>query len=177
MSDAASRAEGTVRAYYRAFNAGDVDGFLAQLTDDVVHDISQGGREIGRAAFRRFLEHMNRCYGEKIVDLTVMTEPTGRRAAAEFTVLGTYLATDTGLPPARGQRYRLPAGAFFELRNGKVARISNHYNFKDWLAQVGAGGPPRAARKAKKAKVGVGVKKSGAQKSKPARRAKPGRSR
>jgi hypothetical protein len=27
-------------------------------------------------------------------------------------------------------------GAFFEIRDGRVARISNHYNFKDWLRQV-----------------------------------------
>ena len=61
----------------------------------------------------------------------------GTRAAAEFTVLGTYLNTDEGLPPANGQTYRLPAGAFFELRNGRVARISNYYNLPDWIAQVG----------------------------------------
>ncbi|HSX76099.1 MAG TPA: isopropylmalate/homocitrate/citramalate synthase, partial [Shinella sp.] len=34
--------------------------------------------------------------------------------------------------------YRLPAGAFFEIRDGKVARISNTYNLNDWIAQVGA---------------------------------------
>ena len=35
-------------------------------------------------------------------------------------------------------RERLPAGAFFEIRDGKVARISNTYNLNDWIAQVGA---------------------------------------
>ena len=63
-------------------------------------------------------------------------------ASAEFIVHGTYLATDPGVPagtsPARGQSYTLPAGAFFELRDGKVARISNHYNLSDWIAQVNA---------------------------------------
>ena len=42
------------------------------------------------------------------------------------------------LPPAKGQTYRLTAGAFFEVKNGKVARISNFYNLQDWLKQVGA---------------------------------------
>ena len=51
---------------------------------------------------------------------------------------GEYLATDEGLPPATGQQYRLPAGAFFDIRGGKVARISNYYNLQDWLRQVGA---------------------------------------
>ena len=33
--------------------------------------------------------------------------------------------------------YSLPAGAFFTLHGGKVARISNHYNLGDWVRQVG----------------------------------------
>ena len=40
-----------VRRYYEAFNAGDRPGMLALLTEDVVHDVNQGGREVGRDAF------------------------------------------------------------------------------------------------------------------------------
>jgi steroid delta-isomerase-like uncharacterized protein len=126
-----------IHAYYNNFNRKDLTGFLDVLSEDVVHDINQGGREIGKPAFRRFLEHMNRCYDEQIVDVQVMTNQGGDRAAAEFTVLGAYIGTDEGLPPARGQRYRLAAGAFFELKGGKIARISNTYNIKEWLRQVG----------------------------------------
>lgn len=129
--------EQLIEAYYDAFNAKDVEGFLALLTDDVVHDINQGDRETGKQKFRAFLERMNRSYEEKIVDLFVMTNADGSRAAAEFTVLGVYLESDEGLPPAEGQSYRLPAGAFFEIRGGKVARISNTYNLNDWVRQVG----------------------------------------
>lgn len=60
----------------------------------------------------------------------------GRRP--EFTVLGVYLETDDGLPQAEGQRYSLPAGAFFEIQGGHIARISNTYNMNDWIKQVGA---------------------------------------
>lgn len=137
-----SGAERLVRAYYAAFNAGDVDGFLALLTDDVAHDINQGERETGKPAFRRFLDHMNRCHRERIEDVVVLTEPTSTRAAAEFVVHGSYIATDPGVPagtpPARGQTYRLPAGAFFTLREGRIARISNFYNLPDWLRQIAA---------------------------------------
>ncbi|WP_370156609.1 ketosteroid isomerase-related protein [Ferrovibrio sp.] len=125
-----------IEAYYDAFNAQDTDRFLGYLADDVVHDINQGGRETGKDAFRAFLGRMNRCYEEKIVDLFVMTNADGSRAAAEFTVLGVYLETDDGLPEAEGQQYKLPAGAFFEIRDGKVARISNSYNLSDWVKQV-----------------------------------------
>jgi steroid delta-isomerase-like uncharacterized protein len=125
-----------VENYYAAFNAGDMDAFLALLTDDVIHDINEGPREIGKEAFRAFMNRMNGSYQEELVDMTIMTSADGTRAAAEFTVLGTYLKADAGLPPARGQQYRLPAGAFFELRDGKVARISNYYNLQNWIAQV-----------------------------------------
>lgn len=134
MTNAAANA--LIQRYYDAFNARDVDGFLDLLTDDVAHDINQGGRETGKAAFAKFLARMNRCYEEKIVDLFIMTNADGTRAAAEFTVLGVYLETDDGLPDAEGQRYSLPAGAFFEIRDGKVARISNTYNMTDWVKQV-----------------------------------------
>jgi steroid delta-isomerase-like uncharacterized protein len=126
-----------IQRYYAAFNAGDMAAFLALLTEDVAHDINQGKRESGKAAFGRFMQHMNRCYRERLVDLVIMASEDGRRAAAEFTVLGEYLVTDEGLPAAVGQSYRLPAGAFFELRDRQVARVSNYYNLPDWIAQVG----------------------------------------
>lgn len=124
--------------YYTAFNAGDHTGMLALLTEDVAHDTNQGDRETGRAAFAVFLGRMQRCYAEQLVDLVLWADPTGTRAAAEFTVLGTYLATDDGLPEATGQTYRLPAGAFFTLRDGRIGRVTMYYNLTDWLRQVGA---------------------------------------
>jgi steroid delta-isomerase-like uncharacterized protein len=126
-----------IRRYYERFNAGDVDGFLDMLADDVVHDISQSGREAGKAAFRKFLDHMNRCYEERVRDLVVMVDDSGKHAAAEFQLDGTYVKTDGDLPPAKGQKYVLTVGAFFEISGGKIARVSNTYNFKDWLRQVG----------------------------------------
>lgn len=128
--------EALIREYYERFNRQDVEGFLALLDENVVHDISQGGRETGKAAFRKFLEHMNGTYREEVRDLAIMVDSTGTRAAAEFNLLGTYIATDGNLPPAKGQRYTLVVGAFFEVRNGRITRISNHYNMKEWLRQV-----------------------------------------
>lgn len=122
--------------YYAAFNAGDMDTFLGLLTEDVIHDINQGGRETGKAAFTQFMQRMNKHYKEQLIDIVIMVNEEGTRAAAEFVVLGEYLNTDEGLPEANGQTYRLPAGAFFEIRDNQVARISNYYNLEDWIAQV-----------------------------------------
>ncbi|MBX3712249.1 MAG: nuclear transport factor 2 family protein [Lysobacter sp.] len=126
-----------VLAYYAAFNRGDREAMLALLTDDVAHDLNQGAREIGRDAFAAFMARMDRCYREQLRDIVVMASPDGSRAAAEYMVHGEYLADDAGLPPANGQTYVLPGGAFFEVRDGRIARVTNYYNLQDWIAQVG----------------------------------------
>lgn len=125
-----------IERYYAAFNAGDITGMLVLLADNVVHDINQGARETGQPAFRAFLERLNACYRERLTDIVVMSSPDGARAGAEFTVRGEYLRTDEGLPPARGQKYALPAGAFFEVRDERIVRVTTYYNLADWIAQV-----------------------------------------
>lgn len=123
--------------YYAAFNAGDGEGMLACLADNVAHDINQGARQTGKDAFRAFLAHMDRCYAEKLTDIAVMASDDGSRAAAEFIVHGEYVGTDEGLPEAKGQKYVLPAGAFFALADGLISRVTVYYNLEDWIAQVG----------------------------------------
>lgn len=122
--------------YYTAFNAGDWEGMLACLSEDVAHDINQGARQVGKNAFRSFLAHMERCYAEQLQDLVLMASEDGSRAAAEFVVHGEYLTTDEGLPEANGQRYVLPAGAFFAIADGLISRVTVYYNLADWEAQV-----------------------------------------
>ncbi|MEM7545503.1 MAG: ketosteroid isomerase-related protein [Pseudomonadota bacterium] len=124
-----------IARYYAAFNAGDTDTMLACLTDDVRHDVNQGGTRQGKAAFAEFCAHMSRCYRERLTDIVIMTGPPGH-AAAEFTVHGEYLATDDGLPEATGQQYVLPAGGFFGIRGGQISRVTTYYNLPEWERQV-----------------------------------------
>ena len=53
-----------IERYVAAFNAGDRDAMLACLSEDVAHDINQGGREIGKDKFRWFLGMMDKHYRE-----------------------------------------------------------------------------------------------------------------
>ena len=82
--------------------------------------VNEGKREAGKPAFRAFLAHMERCYRERLDGIVLMASEDGLRGAAEFTVHGEYLATDEGLPEAKGQTYVLPAGAFFGMADGKI---------------------------------------------------------
>ena len=125
-----------IEQYYDFFNRKNKNGFMALLDDNVVHDINQGTREIGKDVFSAFIDRMNHSYDEKITHLVIMINEDGSRASAEFIVEGTYLATDKGLPEAKHQHYQLPCGAFFEIRNHKIMRVTNYYNLQDWLKQV-----------------------------------------
>lgn len=138
MRDAMEATRDLIARYYDAFNAGDVGGMLECLSEDVAHHVNEGGVRTGKTAFAGFCTHMNRCYRERLDHLVVMASPDGTRAAAEFTVNGKYLATDEGLPEARGQTYVLPAGGFFTVADGRITRITTYYNLSDWMRQVSA---------------------------------------
>ncbi|MCU9840404.1 nuclear transport factor 2 family protein [Ruegeria sp. WL0004] len=129
----------TVKRYFEAFNAGDVQGMLDCLSDDVAHHVNEGQIRVGKEKFAEFCAHMNRCYKELLTDMVVFEAEGGNRAAAEFIVNGTYLQTDSGLPEAHGQTYRLPAGSFFTLKGGKISRVTTFYNLADWVKQVSNG--------------------------------------
>lgn len=126
-----------IQGYFGAFNAGDIERMLACLAEDVVHHPNEGTPRHGIDAFRAFLGEMDRAYREEARDLVLLDGPEGR-AAAEFVIHGSYLETQEGLPEATGQTYILSVGSFFEIRDGRIARVTTYYNLSDWLRQVGA---------------------------------------
>ena len=107
----------------------------------------EGGVDLGRARHRGHQAVAGRDEGDGGLDRPGGADQVtghalgrrhrdGARAAAEFNVHGTYKATDSGLPEAKGQTYVLPAGTFFAIRDGKIARVTTYYNLTDWIAQV-----------------------------------------
>lgn len=127
-----------ITRYFAAFNAGDTDAMLDCLSDDIAHHVNEGQIRVGKEKFAAFCAHMERCYKEELTDMVIFVNPDQTRAAAEFIVNGTYLNTDEGLPQATGQSYRLPAGSFFDLKDGKISRVTTYYNLSDWVSQVSA---------------------------------------
>lgn len=126
--------ERLIHDYFDAFNRDDLEGMLATLSEDVVHEINEGDTEVGKEAFRAFKAHMAECYREQISDLVVMAN--GSRGAAEFTCSGTYLKTDGGLPDANGQTYAIRAGVFVDVADGTITRMTSYYNLRDWIKAV-----------------------------------------
>ncbi|WP_353717311.1 ketosteroid isomerase-related protein [Dyadobacter sp. 676] len=126
----------TVRQYYEAFNAKNWQGMLALLHPEVRHEANQGDVRIGVKKFTEFLKKMDEAYEETLTDMVFFSEPQDRRVAVEFTVNGIYKKAEEGLPEAHGQSYVLPAGAFLEVTDGKISRVTTYYNLPLWIELV-----------------------------------------
>jgi steroid delta-isomerase-like uncharacterized protein len=125
-----------VSQYYAAFNAQNWPAMLALLSDDVRHDVNQGESRYGLDRYKEFLAHMDECYSEQVKHLVLMADDTGTRVAAEFVISGIYKKGEAGLPPAHGQVYELPVGAFLEVKNGTITRVTTYYNLPLWIKLV-----------------------------------------
>lgn len=125
-----------VQAYYAAFNARNWEGMFALLDPQIRHDVNQGPTRTGIEKYREFMGMMDEAYSETLTDMVIMSDTSGERFSAEFTVNGIYKKSDEGLPPAHGQSYILPAGAFLEVKNGKITRVTTYYNLQRWIELV-----------------------------------------
>ena len=109
---------------------------IALVDPEIRHEVNQGEVRIGQELYAQFLQQMDDSYEETLRDLVFMSNETGERIAAEFVVHGIYKKGDEGMPPAHGQSYVLPAGAFLEVKNGKICRVTTYYNLPLWLELV-----------------------------------------
>lgn len=125
-----------VNQYYASFNQKNWAGMIALVDPEIRHEVNQGEVRIGQELYTQFLQQMDESYEETLEDLVLMSNDTGERIAAEFIVHGIYKKGDEGMPPAHGQSYVLAAGAFLEVKNGKICRVTTYYNLPLWLKLV-----------------------------------------
>ena len=127
----------TLKRLFAALNASDRDAIAALMAGEVVFDTFEGVRHIGRDKVRWALAERANAYRETYRDLVIMTEDSGRRAAAEFTLRGFYQSQASGMPEASGQAFSVPGGAFFDMENdGRVLRVSFMLNAAELVRQL-----------------------------------------
>lgn len=124
------------KKYFAAFNEGRTKDMLALLHPEVQHDRNQSTTVVGLDSFVKFMAHMDGCYKEELKNMTYFVAEDSNRVSVEFDVHGTYLKTDGTLPPARGQKYVVPAGTFLETKDGKIKRVTTYYNLPLWIEMV-----------------------------------------
>lgn len=125
-----------VRQYYQYFNQQNWAGMLALVDEEIQHYPNQGELRAGKALFAEFMNTMDEHYSEQVVDLVLFQGEIANRVAAEFFIDGIYKKAQDGLPPAHGQSYHLRVGAFLDVQDGKIKRITNYYNLEEWIALV-----------------------------------------
>jgi steroid delta-isomerase-like uncharacterized protein len=125
-----------VKQYYSSFNNKDWQRMLNLLHTEIRHEPNQGDPRIGKEKFTEFLQMMDDSYEETLTDMVFFSEPTDTRVSVEFVVNGIYKKGEEGLPDAHGQSYVLPAAAFLELKEGKIARVTTYYNLPLWISLV-----------------------------------------
>lgn len=134
MSEAT--AHDVVERFLAAINDHDTDTMMALLSEDVAFDPREGGREIGKEKVHWYIGLFNRHFREHYTDIAIMTAPDGVRAAAEFTISGTYLVTKEGFPEASEQTYRISSGMFFEIDDGVITRLTTYLDRDAWRAAL-----------------------------------------
>ena len=118
---------------FAAANASDHDALMACLSEDVVHEGTGMPREIGKEKLRWRLAELMRHFRAEATDIAVMTAPGGLRAAAEFTLSGSYLAAQE----AREKNVQLSAGVFLEIDDdGLISRLTFCYDPERLRASV-----------------------------------------
>jgi len=109
---------------------------LSLLDSQVRHEPNQGNVRIGNEKFTEFMQTMDESYEETLAELVFFHSSDDTRIAAEFMVNGVYKQAEEGMPPAHGQTYILPAGAFLEVKEGKITRVTTYYNLPLWIKLV-----------------------------------------
>ncbi len=135
MSD---QIEEMLRGENAAWNAHDVDGIAAFYTDDCFkEDIAVGKVAHGKEEMKALIGGAFAAMPDMEIELVTLFD-SGDWAATEWIMSGSYSNDYPGFPLAAGRRFSVRGASVMELRNGKIRRISDYWNFASFLDQVGS---------------------------------------
>ncbi|MBV7410747.1 nuclear transport factor 2 family protein [Maritimibacter sp. DP1N21-5] len=116
---------------FAAFNAKDWDNVLAHVDPQCVLEIGPNNTLTGTAGAREIISYYLKFYEMRFISYHHFID--GNRSSTDATMRVKYLATEPGMPEARGQTADVPFACFGEVRNGKYTRIRMIFSFVDWL--------------------------------------------
>lgn len=126
-----------IKTYFDALNRKDMDRYFSIMDANVIHDINQGESEQGLEKFKIFMEKSNASFDEKLNNIVIMVSDDGKYGAATWMDHGVYVKDYPGFEvKAKKQNYTLSGGHFFEIRNGKLYRVTTYYNATDFMKQI-----------------------------------------
>lgn len=120
--------EELISRYIACYNARDMDGMLACVTDDVVFEnISNTGQSMrldGKAMMRQVAELSGNAFSYRRQRLVSIVTGLGK-AAAEIEFEG-KAAVDLPTGAKAGDTVRIRGASFFEFRGGLLSRIADY---------------------------------------------------
>lgn len=126
-----------VKTYYTALDDKDMNQFFSLMDPNVVHEINQSAPEKGVDKFKDFMKRTSSSFNEKFDNIVILVSDDGKHAAAEWVDHGTYFKDYLGMDVgAHNQKYALTGAHFFEIRDGKIARVTSYYNMTNFAAQI-----------------------------------------
>jgi steroid delta-isomerase-like uncharacterized protein len=131
----ASANEENLQRAFEAWNARDLDGYLA-LYDDSIKLHGYSSEPMDKTAVRGFYEMIHRAFdGPKLTFHDVISN--GDRLAIRFTMTGTHRAEFLGIPPT-GRNVAVDGITILKFKNGRCVERWSSVDMYAWLLQLGA---------------------------------------
>lgn len=120
---------------FEAYNAQDWPALFAMMAPDARFDVGPNVPVTGPDGASFIIDFYGKHYETTFADWHHFID--GDRTASEATMRVTYVATEPGLPEAKGQSGEIPAALFGQVRGGKFTRIKMICSFCDWMKVIG----------------------------------------
>jgi len=119
-----------------AWNIHDVDKIATYYTNDCIkEDLAIGKSTRGINEMKALIAGAFATIPDMDIKLvTVFT--SGDWAATEWIMSGSYSNNFPGMPQATGKSFSVRGASIIELRNDKISRISDYWNYASFLQQI-----------------------------------------
>ena len=126
-----------LRAENAAWNAHDVEKIATFYTDDCFkEDIAVGKATRGKEEMKALVAGAFAAIPDMEIELVTLFH-CGDWAGTEWIMSGSYSSDYPGFPQAAGRHFSVRGASIMELRDGRISRISDYWNFASFLQQVG----------------------------------------
>lgn len=116
---------------FAAFNARDWDNLLALVHPECILEVGSHARRTGSTGAREIIAYYEQFYEMRFISYRHFI--SGHRTSTEAMMRVRYVATEPGLPKARGQVCDVPFACFGEVRGGRYTRIRMIFSFVEWI--------------------------------------------
>jgi steroid delta-isomerase-like uncharacterized protein len=125
-----------------AWNTHDVDKIATFYTDDCIkEDIAIAKTTQGKKEMKAVISGAFNSIPDMNIKLVTIIN-IGNMAATEWIMSGSYSNVYPGWSSATGKKFSVRGATIMELRNGKISRISDYWNFASFSQQIGLTSPP-----------------------------------